>query len=430
MARHGAGMRFRHLLLPVILVSILAASGMSAQSPATKKIDDLLVPLNASQQFSGVVIASKEGKIIYEKAFGWASAELKVPNRANTRIGIASITKPMTGVILGRLVEEGKLGIDDKLSKFIPDFPGGDKITVSMLAQHRSGIPHRVMPDEQETVRYTSSEMIEKVKQSKLAFEPGTQRLYSSGGYAVLARILEIASGKPYRELLQKYVFEPAGMKDSLDWDGASLVERRAQDHLLDERGFYNAPVKDYSFLIGAGSVIGTAADLHRFAMAMIEGKYGPVSKNWVRDGVFAASGSTNGHRAYVELREDKSYGLVVLSNLGAGSFEFVQRGVTEILQGREPTTTKLEVPKFIPNPNKDLAEFVGRYQRSDGGAFNIELRNGHLWSADIKLHPIRPDCFFDFKFFGNACFSRDAGGKVTGLKWTGLTFELAGTKQ
>lgn len=424
-------MKTRIVIWILALVLSASVSAVPGQSPKAKQIDDLIAPIAARGQFSGIVLASENGKVIYEKAFGWASAELKVPNAVNTRIGIASITKPMTGIILVKLVEDGKLGIDDKLNKFIPDFPNGEKITIAMLSQHRSGIPHRVMPDEQETIRYTSVEMIEKVKQAKLAFEPGTQRLYSSGGYAVLSRVLEIASGKSYAELLKKYVFEPAGMTDSLDWDGAALIERRAQDHLLDDRGYVNAPVKDYSFLVGAGSVISTAADIHRFSTAMAEGKFGANAKaNFVRNGVFSSSGSTNGHRSYTEMREDKSYGLVILSNLGAGSFEFVQRGVTEILQGKEVTTKTLEIPRLIPNPNKDLGEFVGTYSRSDGGAFNIILKDSYLWSADIKLHPTRPDCFFDFKFFGNACFSRDANGKVNSVKWTGLTFELAGTRQ
>ena len=138
----------------------------------------------------------------------------------------------MTVVILNRLIEEKKIAPEDKLSKYIPDFPNGEKITIQILRSHRSGIPHRVMPPEQETVPYTSAEFVEKVKQSKLAFEPGAQRLYSSGGYAVLARALEIASGRSYAQLLQQYVFDPAGMKDSLDFDSYAIMDRRAQDYL------------------------------------------------------------------------------------------------------------------------------------------------------------------------------------------------------
>jgi CubicO group peptidase (beta-lactamase class C family) len=76
---------------------------------------------------------------------------------------------------------------------------------------------------------YNSAEFVEKVKQAKLAFEPGTGNLYSSGGYAVLARVLEIASGKTYAQLLQEYVFTPA-MTDSVDFDADAVMERRAQD--------------------------------------------------------------------------------------------------------------------------------------------------------------------------------------------------------
>src|SRR6185295_15833310 len=192
----------------------------------------------------------------------------------------------------------------------------GDKITIEMLARHRSGIPHRVMPPELESLTYTSSEFIEKVKLAKLSFEPGTQRLYSSAGYAVLARVLEIASGKPYAQLLQEFVFTPAGMKDSLDFDGDTVIERRAQDYYLSPNGLVNVPLKNYSFLVGAGSVFSTAHDVYRFADAVIDGKYGEgVKTQLVGERTLSGSGSTNGHRSYLEIARDKKYGYVILSN-------------------------------------------------------------------------------------------------------------------
>ena len=97
------------------------------------------------------------------------------------------------------MIEGNKIALADKLNKYIPDFPSGDKITIEMLARHRSGIPHRVMSTEAESLSYTSAEFVEKVKAAKPAFEPGTGRLYSSGGFAVLARALEIASGRLIR---------------------------------------------------------------------------------------------------------------------------------------------------------------------------------------------------------------------------------------
>jgi CubicO group peptidase (beta-lactamase class C family) len=336
----------------------------------------------------------------------------------------------MTSVILTRLIESNKIALADKLNKYIPDFPSGDKITIEMLARHRSGIPHRVMPPEAESLPYTSAEFVEKVKLAKLAFEPGSSRLYSSGGYAVLARTLEIASGKTYQQLLQEYVFAPAGMTDTVDFEGDTVIERRAQDYYLSPNGLVNVPLKNYSFLVGAGSVYSTARDVYRFADAVMDGKYGEsVKRSFPGQTNFSGSGSTNGHRAYFEIANDKKYGYVIVAN-SAGAFDLISQGVTDILQGKEPATRTFTVPAIVENPNKDLREFLGRYKRDDGTEANVTLRNGYLFSSDIKLYPTRPDCFFEYRFFGNACFNRDEAGKIKEIKWKGYNFDFTWVKQ
>src|SRR5215213_6595096 len=247
--------KLKILIACFFLLSLISLprESFGQSSKTAQEIDAYVKAFAAANQFWGVVLVAQDGKIVYEKAFGFANADFKIPNQTNTRFGIASITKPMTGVILTRLIEEKKVAAEDKLSKYIPDFPNGEKITIQMLRSHRSGILHRVMKPEEESVAYTSAEFIEKVKQSKLAFEPGTQRLYSSGGYAVLARAMEIASGKTYAQLLQEFVFDPAGMTDSLHFHAETVMERRAQDYFFTPEGLVNAPLKDYSFLVGAG---------------------------------------------------------------------------------------------------------------------------------------------------------------------------------
>ena len=421
--------QLRQAAAALLFIAFAFAPSM-AQNAKADRIDRLLSGLERTGHFSGTVVASENGKVIYEKAFGYANADFKVPNAPNTRIGIASITKPMTAVILFRMIGEGKVRLEDKLTKYIPDFPNGEKITIDMLYRHRSGIPHRVMPPEQETVPYTSAEMVEKVKAAKLAFEPGADRLYSSAGFTVLARVLEIASGRPYAELLKAYVFAPAGMLDSVDYDGVKIMDRRAQDYTLDADGYRNAALKDYSFLVGAGSVYGTAMDVHRFAAALVGGKYGSeAAAGLVREGVFTASGSTNGHRAYVEMKADRSYGYAMVSNLGAGSFDIVQAGVKQIMEGKEPTETKVSVPKFDPSANSDLSKFTGKYKSPQSGEIEIVNRGGSLYSSDIRLYSVRANCFFDFRFFGEACFAQQEGTPMT-LVWKGPTFSLTWTKQ
>jgi CubicO group peptidase (beta-lactamase class C family) len=421
--------RMRQLLFTLCVCLSLLQTAF-AQSDKAAKLDKFIQPFADANQFYGVVLASEDGKVIYEKAFGLANADYKIPNQLNTRIGIASITKPMTSVILSRLLELNKIALADKLNKYIPDFPNGDKITIEMLRRHRSGIPHRVMPSEAESVSYTSAEFIEKVKLAKLAFEPGTNRLYSSGGYAVLARVLEIVSGKTYSQLLEEYVFKPAGMTDSVDFEGDAVIERRAQDYYLSPNGLVNVPVKNYSFLVGAGSVYSTARDVYRFGDAILDGKYGEgVRTSLLGPNNFSASGSTNGHRSYIEIARDKKYGYVILSNQ-SGLMDLISQGVVEILQGKEVTVKSFTIPKTIPNPNKDLAEFLGRYKRSDGSETEVVLKNDFLYATDIKLYPTKPDCFFEYRFFGDACFVRDEQGKIKEIKWKGVNFDLVWARQ
>lgn len=422
--------KIKSLVFTLCFVLGLSAGNGFGQTDKAAKIDEFLKPFAAANQFSGQVLAAENGRVIYEKAFGLANADFRIPNQLNTRIGIASITKYMTTVILVRMVESHKMAISDPLSKYIPDFPSGDKITIEMLARHRSGIPHRVMPPEAESVAYTSAEFIEKVKQSKLAFAPGTNSLYSSAGYAVLARVLEIVSGKNYSQLLQEYVFGPAGMADSVEFDGEAVMERRAQDYYLSPEGLVNVPLKNYSFLVGAGSVFSTAHDVYRFAEAVMDGKYGAgAKKSLLGPANFTGSGSTNGHRSYFEITNDKKYGFVIVAN-SAGVFDLISQGLTEILQGKEPAVKSFTVPRMVPNTNKDLTEFLGHYQRSDGVGTDIVLRNGSLFSSDIKLYPTGSDCFFEYRFFGNVCFLRDQAGKIKEIKWKGATFDLSWVKQ
>lgn len=402
-----------------VLAAALPAPRAAAQNSKARKIDNYIKPFADANHFSGVVLAAEDGRIIYEKAFGLANADFRVPNRPDTRFGIASITKPMTIVVLNRLVEEKKIAPEDRLSKFIPDFPNGDKITIQMLRSHRSGIPHRVMRPEEESLPHTSAEFVERVKAAKLAFEPGAQRLYSSAGYAVLARALEIASGKPYARLLREYVFAPAGMTDSLDFDGDRIMERRSQDYFLEAGGVVNAALKDYSFLVGAGSVYSTARDVYRFGEAVLDGKYGEASRtSLVRDDGISANGSTSGHRAYFKINRAKKWGFVFVSNLNSGANDMVQAALESILDGKAVAAPSVPAPKIVPNPNKSMSDFLGQYVREGGGSFEVNVKNGTLRAGEVKLYPTGVDRFFEYRFYGDVQFVRDAAGRVKEIRW------------
>ena len=161
-----------------------------------------------------------------------------------------------------------------------------------------------------------------------------------------------------------------------------------------------------------------------------MDGKYGEgVKTALLGQTPFSGSGSTNGHRSYFEIALDKKYGFVILSN-SAGAFDLVSQGLTEILKGKEVTVKSFIVPKIVANPNQNLAEFLGHYKRNDGSETDIVLRNNFLYSGDIKLYPTKPDCFFEYRFFGDVCFIRDDSAKIKEIKWKGQSFDLTWVKQ
>jgi CubicO group peptidase (beta-lactamase class C family) len=261
--------------------------------------------------------------------------------------------------------------------------------------------------------------MVDRIKLAKLEFEPGARNLYSSAGYTVLARILELASGSSYADLLRQYVFAPAGMKSSVDFDGRAIIERRASDYLLDPAGPVNAPAKDYSFLVGAGSVLSTARDVHAFAMAVVNGTYGDsVRAGYVRTRTWWSNGSTNGHRAEVRVNGEHNYSYALVSNLNSGANDVILQALRDILEGKPVAAPVVPRPAITSRAASDLAQYFGKYEREGGSRFDVSAKEGLLYAGDVKLAPTTADCFFEFKYYGDVCFVRDPARKITHLTW------------
>ena len=418
--------------IPVVftLLLLLSPQVVFGRNKKAENIEKYLKPFAARQQFSGVILAADGGKVIYEKAFGLANAEHNIPTGLDTKFNIASVTKAMTRAIAVRLIVDGKLGLQDKLSKFVPDFPNGEQITVEMLLRHRSGIPHRAIKSEEESLRYTPAQMVEKIKLAKLAFQPGEKRLYSSAGFTVLTRVLEIASGKTYRQLLQEYVFTPALIKNSIDFNGETLIQKRAQEYLLEKDAFVHAPLKDYSYIVGAGSVFSTARDVYQFGEAVLDGKLSESVKLSLTDkGVFSDNGQTNGFRCYVQIDRARGFGFVLISNLQSGANDMILRDLPEILQGKTVNPPTLPNPAIVPNPNKNLEEYFGTYKLGDS-EFDVFAKGEQLYAGIYKLYPLGKDRFYAFGYYAEIEFKRGENGKVKESEWTSPTFKINWTKQ
>jgi len=282
----------------------------------------------------------------------------------------------------------------------------------------------------EETVPTSVADMVEKAKRAKLVFEPGTGHLYSSAGYAVLARVLEIASGKTYSELLKEYVLDSAEMSNTVDFKSGSIIENRSEDYFLESVGYVGTPLKDFSFLVGAGSVFSTANDIYIFGKATIDGKYGNIAKvNLVRNGVFSSNGSTNGFRCNVRLDSTKKYGYVLISNLGSGSNDLIINNVRKILEGNAAGSPEIPNPKIDRNTKNNLGDYVGNYKLS-GSGFEILINRKELYAGPYKLLPLGKDRFFSYWSYAVITFVRSDDGSVKGLKWNGSFGKSDWTRQ
>lgn len=249
--------------------------GQEVSARQRAEIAAVMEALAANGQYSGTVLVAVGGRTVYQGAFGLADMERGVPNTDSTQFRIASATKPFTTLLVYQLVEAGKLSLDDRLSTWLPEFPAekGGEITIEHLLSHRSGITGegRIPELEQiERFRWTRSDLLKEIADRELVFPPGTAYEYSNYGFVLLGMIIERAGGATYAEQLQERICGPAGMSRTREDDNDAIIPGRALGYHFDYfRGPLHAPYIDMTFAFGAGHLVSTVSDLHRFAQAL-----------------------------------------------------------------------------------------------------------------------------------------------------------------
>ncbi len=278
-------LRLRTLLACALLVFILQG-GVFAQQQAAKtksaRIDEVMSLANKYRQFNGAVLVAENGKVIYKKGLGLANMEWNIPNTAETKFRLGSITKQFTATAILQLVDQGKIKLDGKLSDYLPDYRKdiGDKVTVHQLLNHTSGIPsYTGLPGFFQDVSrnpYKVDDFVKKYTSNDLEFEPGSKFSYNNSGYFLLGAIIEKVTGKPYEQVLKENIFEPLGMKNTGYDRFDTLIEKRATGYQKTANGFINAPYLDMSIPYAAGSLYSTVEDLYLWDQALYTDKVLP----------------------------------------------------------------------------------------------------------------------------------------------------------
>jgi CubicO group peptidase (beta-lactamase class C family) len=272
----------RHTYGAALLAGALAISVARAQDTRAlvHYVDSVATVAVAEHRTAGVSVAVvKNGRTILAKGYGFADLENDVPATPETVYRIGSITKQFTSAAIMRLVEQGKLSLDDTLQKLLPNFPTqGNRVTVRHLLNHTSGIKSYTSlgPKWARVVRLdlAPDSVVALFANEPFDFKPGDAYRYNNSGYFLLGMIIEKLSGKPYGQYLQDEFFTPLNLKSTLYCDQAPLIRHRAQGYATQPGGkFINAEPLSMTQPYAAGSLCSTVNDLVVWTQALSSGK-------------------------------------------------------------------------------------------------------------------------------------------------------------
>ena len=309
------------------------------KAPATRAelvstLETYLGEQAAAGSFSGVVLVAKDDQPIFSKAYGSANRETKTPNNPETKFNLGSINKTFTRVAIGQLVKAGKISFDDKLGKYLPDYPNAaarEKVTIRHLVTMKSGIGdffgEKFMAMPKEKLR-KNSDFIPLFADQTLAFEPGTNQQYSNGGYILLGAIIEKVTGQSYYEYVRENIFKIAGMNATDSFESDKLPENTALGYT--RRNPKGEWVNNARFQPFRGSAAGggysNAADLLKYSIALKSGKLTVPDDDGVprKDPSLGIAGGSDGVNGILLVNAQTGYTIIVLSNLDPPSAEKV----------------------------------------------------------------------------------------------------------
>ena len=382
----------------------LGAPTLTAQArqASLSKLDSLAAAPVLANRVVGLVAAVVKGNdTLLLKGYGKANVEWDVPMPADAMFEIGSITKQFTAVAILQLRDEGKLTLDDEITKWVPNLDTrGNKVTLRRMLSHTSGIAQFAETDKWEINFFMPGiprdSLYRLIKLDPFQFPTGQAQAYSNSAFWLLGLVVEKASGMRYEDYVQQRIFEPLGMKRSMYCNSFTNVPRRAQGYSVQGGTIRRAPFVNYTVVFSAGAICSTAGDLITWLKALHGGKvltpksyaemttpatledgtkvqYGmgiKIGENYRGVKFISHGGTAPGFRADATWYPDAQMAVVVLTNSSPSNL--VPAGVSnqfanDLLAASRPTFTYY---------TGDPTPFVGRYKSVVGGnrALDIEV--------------------------------------------------------
>ncbi|MEM7104756.1 MAG: serine hydrolase [Bacteroidota bacterium] len=358
----------KNLIIALIISTLVFACGTSKAGEDIKsdldwekistKVDQLVNDYIELGIFSGVVLIAEKGAPVYRKTFGLANRETNTPVTFETTFNLGSMNKSFTKVVIAKLIENGKLSLDDKLVDILAGYnqPMIDQVTISHLINHTSGFGDYAGPDyfSLDLEQRTMVTIAEFAKTMDLEFPPGDDQMYSNTGYILLGMIIEKISGKSYLQNVREYVIEPLGLANTYIENLANIPNRsvgymKTLNGYIDNLDILSEPKPD-------GGFWGTADDVLTFYRAFFHGDQ-LVSKalrekmeffvmiapyyEQPQIGLPLAGGANGLNTVHVEMLYEQ-ISIVVLANMDEPIAENIGIGALNIIRNREPETAQL----------------------------------------------------------------------------------------
>ncbi|WP_396189278.1 serine hydrolase [Flavobacterium sp.] len=258
------------LIIMGLVVNIVTAQ------PSSSDFDKLVLESFNDKDPGAVILVSKKGKVIYEKAVGKANLEHNISLDKNSVFEIGSITKQFTSVAVLQLMEKGLLNLDDAVTKHLENLPQHfNKITIHHLLSHTSGLNNFTSEDswvDLWRIDLSIDKTIEIFKNKPLEFKPGERFSYCNSGYILLGAIIEKVSGLTYENYLQKNIFNPLNMGNSYFGSRSKIINNRVSGY-QHNGNFVNAEYVTFSQSHAAGALMSTTNDLLKWNLGLTQNK-------------------------------------------------------------------------------------------------------------------------------------------------------------
>ena len=444
----------------VVLV-IAAALCFTQQSRASETPDSFDAQVDALFAVSvrgdspgGMVLVGRDGKVVFEKGYGLADVGAKTPISGEMRFRIGSITKQFTAAAVLKLAEQGRLAVDDPVSKFFADWPRGNEVRLRHLLTHSSGIHNfTTKPGFDARVRQPVplDKLLASFKDDPYDFNPGEKYSYCNSGYVLLGAIIEKVSGEGYGNYLRKTFFEPLGMNDTGVYPSGGGLPHEALGYSFEKGAVTRAIDWDMSNVATAGELYSTAHDLFRWNEALFGGKVLSAKSMWSAFSVgvlkdddpthpedtgygygwtidrlngareISHGGELAGFGSYLLRLPDYKLTVVVLLNCvpqqpGLQQWVLARQVARLALGGELPKSDK---PKVVADlPPGALGAIVGKYDMGHGMIMAVTAESGRTYIeiAGRKRFEILPKTDRDFfveSGGAEATFVRDSKNQV-----------------